>query len=80
MMPKGLYPRQPRMVSGRLSLSPRVLECLRLLSQGRTHEEIADLMFVKDDSVYAYARRAVEQLGAANIVQAVVIAVREGLL
>lgn len=68
------------MVNGRPSLSPRVAECLRLMGQGRTHEEVADLMFVQDDSVYSYVRRAVEQLGAQNIVHAVVIAVREGLL
>ncbi len=61
-------------------LAPRELEILRMIAQGMTNGEIADLLYVSAATVKDYVRNIVAKLGARNRVEAVTIAVRRGLI
>lgn len=61
-------------------LSPRVREALQHRIDGHSLTETATLMGVRPNTPSMYQGRTVEQLGAQNILQAVAIAVRAGIL
>jgi DNA-binding NarL/FixJ family response regulator len=77
----------PAEVAGRLAehlgeedLSPRELEVLRLIRDGRRNKEIADVLGIAETTVNFHIKNLVEKLGADNRTHAVTIAVRRGLL
>jgi two-component system, NarL family, response regulator DevR len=62
------------------SLSLREIEALRLVAQGATNKSIADSMFVSENTVKTYLRRALEKLDCHRRSEAAVLAARRGLL
>lgn len=69
-----------RGATGQLALSPRENEALRLLGAGRSIPEIADTMLVSQSTAKTYVARVYEKLGASNRAQALMTALRRGLI
>jgi DNA-binding NarL/FixJ family response regulator len=61
-------------------LSPREIEVLSLISQGRSNKEIARLLFVTEDTIKMHVKSILQKLQANDRTQAVVIAIQRGLL
>jgi len=61
-------------------LSDREIEVLALISQGKSNKEIADLLFVTDNTVKMHVKKILLKLRANDRTQAVVIAIQRGLL
>ncbi len=61
-------------------LSGRDVEILRLIAQGMTNAEIADILLLSPATVKDYVRNITNKLGARNRVEAVTKAVRSGLI
>jgi DNA-binding NarL/FixJ family response regulator len=64
----------------RKALSPREREVLRLLAEGGSYAEIGATLFLSPDTVRSHAQRAMAKLGARTRVQAVAVALRDGLV
>ena len=64
----------------RAQLTPRELEILRLIVEGRENGEIAQLLFISPSTAKNHVARVLEKLGMQNRVQAAVYAVRSGLV
>jgi two-component system, NarL family, response regulator LiaR len=62
------------------SLTPRELEILRLIADGRENAEIAELLVISPSTAKNHVANVLEKLGAQNRVQAAVYAVRNGLV
>jgi len=69
-----------RAVQERLSLSPRESEVLRLLRDGLSVPAIAGDMHISQSTAKTYVARLYDKLGAANRAQALMTAVRYGLI
>jgi DNA-binding CsgD family transcriptional regulator len=54
-----------------LGITPRELEILRLISRGLSNREIADKLFVSENTVKTHAARLFDKLGAKRRTQAV---------
>jgi DNA-binding NarL/FixJ family response regulator len=61
-------------------LSDREVEVLGLISQGKSNKEIAELLFVTDNTVKMHVKKILLKLHANDRTQAVVIAIQRGLL
>ncbi len=61
-------------------LSPRELETLTLIADGRTNDEIAQTLYVSVHTVKTYVENIIRKLHASDRTQAACIAVRSGLL
>jgi DNA-binding NarL/FixJ family response regulator len=64
----------------RLELSGRARDVLRLLSHGRSYEEIGAELFISPETARTHAARAMARLGAHTRTEAVAIALRDGLI
>ena len=73
-----MTPREP--VAPRLSVTPRELELLRCLAEGHTNKEIARAMVLAEDTVKKAVQTLVAKLGATDRTNAVVVALRTGLI
>jgi DNA-binding NarL/FixJ family response regulator len=62
------------------ALTEREIEVLEQVAEGLTNKEIADTLFITENTVKIHLRNILEKLHVANRVQAAVYAVREGLL
>ena len=62
------------------NLSPREEEVLQQLSQGATNKEIADSLFISENTVKTHLRNIMDKLHLANRSQAATYAVRRGLV
>ncbi|MFC1903780.1 response regulator [Chloroflexota bacterium] len=60
-------------------LSPREGEVLKLVAQGATNKEIADSLFISENTVKTHLRNIMDKLHLANRSQAAAYAVRRGL-
>ncbi len=60
------------------NLSPREEEVLQQLSQGATNKEIADSLFISENTVKTHLRNILDKLHLANRSQAATYAVRRG--
>lgn len=69
-----------REASDRLSLSQREAEVLRLLRDGMSVPAISRRMFISQSTAKTYVARLYHKLGAANRAQALMAAVRHGLI
>ncbi len=69
-----------RVADERLALSSRELEVLRLLRDGLSIPVIALQMYISYSTARTYVARLYEKLGAANRTQALMTAVRHGLI
>ena len=61
-------------------LSPRELEILRLIAEGRTNQEIAASLFLSPTTVKTHVQNILQKLGVSDRTQAAVYAVRCGLI
>ena len=61
-------------------LSKREREVLRLVAEGMSSEEIADMLHISDRTVDWHVSKAMNRLHAKNRVQAVVLALQKGAL
>ena len=61
-------------------LSPREGEVLQLVAQGATNKEIADSLFISENTVKTHLRNIMEKLHLANRIQAAAYAVKRGLV
>jgi DNA-binding CsgD family transcriptional regulator len=61
-------------------LSPRELEVLLILAEGRTDREIAERLFISQRTVHIHVRRVLAKLGASSRTQAASIAWRAGVV
>jgi len=61
-------------------LSEREIEVLGLISKGKSNKEIADLLFITDNTVKMHVKKILGKLQANDRTQAVVIAIQRGLL
>jgi len=62
------------------NLSPREEEVLQQLSQGATNKEIADSLFISENTVKTHLRNIMDKLHLANRSQAAAYAVKRGLV
>ena len=62
------------------NLSPREEEVLQQLSQGAPNKEIADSLFISENTVKTHLRNIMDKLHLANRSQAAAYAVRRGLV
>jgi DNA-binding CsgD family transcriptional regulator len=63
-----------------LRITPRELEILNLIAQGMSNREIADKLFVSENTVKTHSSRVFEKLGAKRRTQAVQLGKELGLL
>lgn len=61
-------------------LTARELEVLTLIASGSRNRDIADALAITEDTVKVHVRHVMEKLGASDRTQAVVIAVRRGII
>ena len=64
----------------RKNLSPRELEIVRLIVQGRSNKEIASDLGIGDESVKTHLRALFTKLGVADRTQAAIEAIRHGIV
>lgn len=69
-----------RMQAPRVSLTPRETEILQLLGQGSSVAQIAGQLYISQSTAKTHMSKLYDKLGAANRTQAVMAAVRLGLL
>jgi DNA-binding CsgD family transcriptional regulator len=63
-----------------LSITPRELEILELIAQGMSNREIAEKLFVSENTVKTHSSRVFDKLGAKRRTQAVQLGKEFGLL
>jgi len=61
-------------------ITPREMEVLTLLSEGKTNPKIAIELHITENTVKTHVRKIMEKLNAATRAEAVRIAIRKGLL
>ena len=61
-------------------LTAREIETLRLVATGSRNREIGDILSISEDTVKVHVKHIMEKLGAADRTEAVVIAVRRGII
>lgn len=62
------------------SLSEREIEVLRHVAGGNRNREIAELLFISEETVKVHIKHIMEKLGASDRTEAVSIAVRRGIM
>ena len=62
------------------SLSERELEVLRHVAGGNRNRDIAELLYISEETVKVHLKHVMEKLGASDRTQAVAIAVRRGMI
>ena len=67
-------------LDGRPELSPRELEVLRLLAASHTYREIASALMIGEETVRTHVKSILRKLDQPDRTQAIVAAVRSGLL
>jgi ATP/maltotriose-dependent transcriptional regulator MalT len=63
-----------------LRITPRELEILNLMAQGMSNREIAEKLFVSENTVKTHSSRVFDKLGAKRRTQAVQLGKELGLL
>ena len=76
--PKVFVPDQARIDA--LGITPREFEVLQLMAEGLSNKEMAERMFVSENTVKTHASRVFDKLGASRRTQAVQLAKSRGLL
>ncbi|HET8913481.1 MAG TPA: response regulator transcription factor [Ktedonobacteraceae bacterium] len=61
-------------------LTPREMEVLRLVAEGKTNQEIADLLVLSIKTIQAHRANVMEKLGLQNVTHLVRFAIQHGLL
>jgi DNA-binding NarL/FixJ family response regulator len=74
----GIEKKQP--VTHDSNLTPRESEVLQLVAQGATNKEIADSLFISENTVKTHLQNIMEKLHLANRSQAAAYAIKKGLV
>ena len=61
-------------------LTAREIEVLRKVAGGNRNKEIADLLFISEETVKVHVKHIMEKLGAKDRTQAITIAIRRGII
>jgi two-component system, NarL family, response regulator LiaR len=69
-----------RQSNSQVVLSPRELEVLKLIVEGHTNPEIAEMLYLSLSTVKAHIRSTMNKLAVDDRVQAAVVALRSGLV
>ncbi|MEI6428426.1 MAG: response regulator transcription factor [Pseudanabaena sp. ELA607] len=69
-----------KIANSKLNLSPRELEVLQLMVEGKSNPEIANLLFISPNTVKTHVRGIMNKLSVDDRVQAAVLALRSGLV
>jgi DNA-binding NarL/FixJ family response regulator len=62
------------------SLTPREIEVLRHIADGNRNRDIAERLFISEETVKVHVKHIMEKLGANDRTQAIAIAVRRGII
>jgi DNA-binding NarL/FixJ family response regulator len=62
------------------ALTPREIEVLERIAGGNRNRDIAEQLFISEETVKVHIKHLMEKLGAADRTQAVAIAVRRGII
>jgi len=62
------------------TLTPREIEILGCVAEGNRNREIADRLFISEETVKVHIKHVMEKLGATHRTQALAIAVRRGII
>ncbi|MGH2437546.1 MAG: response regulator [bacterium] len=62
------------------ALTAREVEILELIAAGNRNRDVADALSISEDTVKVHVKHAMEKLGANDRTEAVVIAVRRGII
>jgi DNA-binding CsgD family transcriptional regulator/tetratricopeptide (TPR) repeat protein len=62
-----------------LDVTPRELDVLRLVAQGRTNRQIGELLFISEKTASVHVTNLLRKLGVASRVEAAALAVRTGV-
>jgi DNA-binding NarL/FixJ family response regulator len=62
------------------TLTGREIEVLRHLAGGNRNRDIAERLFISEETVKVHVKHLMEKLGASDRTQAVAIAVRRGII
>lgn len=62
------------------TLTEREIEVLQLATTGNRNRDIADRLFISEETVKAHMKHIMEKLDASDRTQAVTIAVRRGII
>jgi len=65
---------------GEETLTPREKDVLRRIAGGNRNRDIAELLFISEETVKVHIKHIMEKLGASDRTQAVAIAVRRGII
>ncbi|MGC4192011.1 MAG: LuxR C-terminal-related transcriptional regulator [Thermomicrobiales bacterium] len=76
----GALPPAPAMPEAPSTLSPREMEVLALLKQGKSNQEISDELFIGVRTVQSHVLHIMRKLDASSRVAAVAIAMQQGIL
>ena len=63
-----------------IGLTPRELEVLRLVADGRTNRQIGSALYISDKTASVHVSNLMAKLGVASRTEAASFAYREGLL
>jgi DNA-binding NarL/FixJ family response regulator len=61
-------------------LTPRELEVLQQLAGGNRNKDVAERLFITEETVKVHVKHIMEKLGAKDRTDAVAIAVRRGII
>jgi DNA-binding NarL/FixJ family response regulator len=61
-------------------LTPREVDVLRNVAGGNRNKDIADLLFISEETVKVHIKHIMDKLGARDRTQAIAIAVRRGII
>jgi len=65
---------------GEEELTAREIEVLRKIAGGNRNKDIADVLFISEETVKVHVKHIMDKLGAKDRTQAIAIAVRRGII
>jgi DNA-binding NarL/FixJ family response regulator len=62
------------------ALTAREIEVLRLVAEGNRNKDVAERLFISEETVKVHVKHVMDKLGASDRTQAVAIAIRRGII
>ena len=66
--------------AGEETLTPREVEVLRHIAEGNRNKDVADRLFISEETVKVHVKHVMDKLGASDRTEAVAIAIRRGII
>ena len=66
--------------AGEETLTPREIEVLRHIAEGNRNKDVADRLFISEETVKVHVKHVMDKLGASDRTEAVAIAIRRGII